>query len=211
MSTLEGLGKQQAKSLRVRKEICEATVTCLIEVGYAETSLQRVARTAGFSKGALQHHFPNKEDLMTATADRLLERPFTQPRKSDGIPETVEAAILLNWKKLANTDAYLALLEILIATRTDLKLQNRIKDKLAIWNKLLDEHALQTFRSRTGTDDDVVAILTMSRSLMRGLVIQDRYTTDPEKTENLIYRWIEFIKPELELRADRLERRGNSA
>lgn len=205
MSEPEGLGKQQAKSRRVRKEICEATISCLIKLGYAETSLQRVAKAAGFSKGALQHHFPSKEDLMAATADRLLERPFTQPRNAEDLPDSVEAAILMNWKKLANTQAYLALLEILIATRTDLKLQDRIKDKLAAWNDALDQQALRTFRSATGTDEDVVAVLTMTRSLMRGLVIQDRYSADPGKTLNLIHRWIAFITPELELRKNTAE------
>lgn len=200
MSNPDGLGKQQLKSVRVRKEICEATVSCLIHHGYAETSLQRVAKTSGFSKGALQHHFPTKEDLMVATAVRLLERPFMQPRKSDNRPTSVGNAILQHWKKLANTEAYLALLEILIASRTDLELESRIKDKLAAWNIAIDQQMLRTFCSRNGTDDDVVAILTMSRSLMRGLVIQDRYSTNPEKTLNLINRWIEFIEPELQLR-----------
>jgi len=39
----------------------------------------------------------------------------------------------------------------------------------------------------------------MTRSLMRGLVIQDRYASDPKKTLSLIHRWIKFIEPELEL------------
>lgn len=202
MDAAEGLGKQQAKSMRVRKEICEATINCLVQFGYGETSLQRVANVAGFSKGALQHHFPSKEDLMVATSDLLLERPFMQPRKSEDLPESVEAALLQNWKRLTNTEAYLALLEILIASRTDLKLQDRIETKLAAWNDELDRLALRMFRSRTGTDEDVVALQTMTRSLMRGLVIQDRYSADPEKTMNLIHRWIDFITPELELRTD---------
>jgi len=107
---------------------------------------------------------------------------------------------LQNWNKFTNTGAYRALLEILIATRTDLKLQRRISDKLHVWNEALDQHALNMFRSRTGDDKDVVAILTMSRSLMRGLVIQDSYSTNPEETLQLIHRWIKFISPELELR-----------
>ncbi|UYV35672.1 hypothetical protein N4R57_11370 [Rhodobacteraceae bacterium D3-12] len=148
---------------------------------------------------------------MVATSDMLLERPFMQPRNSESIPETVEAAILSNWKKLTNTDAYLALLEILIATRTDLKLQERIKDKLEMWNDELDQLALRTFRSTTGTDEDVIAIQTMTRSLMRGLVIQDRYSSNPEETTNLIHRWIDFISPELELRKNAPKESGAKA
>ena len=44
-----------------------------------------------------------------------------------------------------NTAAYRALLEILVATRTDQKLQQRLSDKLIVWNKAMDQQALEIF------------------------------------------------------------------
>ena len=79
MSATEEMGKQQAKSLRARAAITKATIDCLYQRGYGETTLSRVAAYALFSKGALQHHFPTKEDLMAATADELLSRPLRAP------------------------------------------------------------------------------------------------------------------------------------
>jgi AcrR family transcriptional regulator len=193
------IGKQQAKSQRARKTICDATIDCLVKHGYGETSLNRVAAIASFSKGALQHHFPSKEDLMTATADRLLERSFT-PLEKKQRPESVEQALLLTWKRMINTGGYRALLEILTAARTDQKLQDRISDNLHRWNRAMDEQSISAYQSKTRDDEDVKVLMTMTRSLMRGLVIQDRYAEDPASNIKMVERWIELVAPLLELR-----------
>jgi len=200
MNTPEELGKQQAKSLRARAAIENATIDCLYENGYGETTLARVAAMAEFSKGALQHHFPTKEDLMTATADALLSRPFARSSKPDTRSKTVEQALKRSWDKMTNTPAYRALLEILIAARTDKKLQDRISGNLHSWNKAMDEQAVENYQSIDGDDDDVVALLTMTRSLMRGLVIQDSYSEDPSENDRHVQRWVKLIAPQLRLR-----------
>lgn len=200
MNTAEEPGKQQAKSLRAKTAIENATIKCLYENGYGETTLARVASMAEFSKGALQHHFPTKEDLMTATADALLSRPFTRSSKPYSKPKTVEEALALSWKKMINTPAYRALLEILVAARTDKKLQVRISDNLHNWNKAMDEQSLENYQSVNGTDEDVVALLTMTRSLMRGLVIQDSYSEDPTENDRHVERWVKLIAPQLNFR-----------
>jgi len=200
MNTPEELGKQQAKSQRARAAIENATIDCLYENGYGETTLARVAAMAEFSKGALQHHFPTKEDLMSAAADTLLSRPFARSSKSDTRAKTVEEALAKSWKKMTNTPAYRALLEILIAARTDKKLQERISDNLHRWNKAMDQQAIENYQSVAGDDEDVVALLTMTRSLMRGLVIQDSYSEDPSENDRHVARWVKLIAPQLRLR-----------
>ena len=200
MSATEEMGKQQAKSLRARAAITKATIDCLYQRGYGETTLSRVAANALFSKGALQHHFPTKEDLMAATADELLSRPFVRAVKPESRPTTVEQALKLSWRRMTNTPGYRALLEILIAARTDEKLQLRISENLYRWNKAMDEQAVATYRAVDGTDEDVVALLTMTRSLMRGLVIQDRYSDDPSEIEQHVERWTRLIAPQLAFR-----------
>jgi AcrR family transcriptional regulator len=96
MAFTAALGKQQAKSLRAKDLICEATIELLMTNGYSETSLNQVASMAGFSKGALQHHYPSKEDLIAATLNKLLARPFQPPREQ---PRSVEQALLIAWNK----------------------------------------------------------------------------------------------------------------
>lgn len=46
-------------------------MTCLAELGYAASTVGVVAERAGVSRGALQHHFPTREDLFTAAVEEL--------------------------------------------------------------------------------------------------------------------------------------------
>ena len=191
------VGLQQAKSARARDAICGAAISSLAEVGYAETSIIRVAQLAGFSKGAVQHHFPSKEDLIAATVDTLLLRTI-QRRNTQ--PLSVEAALMDAWQSFINTSAYRALLEVLNASRTDRALANRIASELVDWGQNLDQQSLASYQASNGNDQEVVMLLNMTRSFMRGLLIQEHYGVDQQTTLSYVKKWIELIAPLLELR-----------
>ncbi len=197
MSSAPAMGKQQAKSIRAREAICEATIDSLVNMGYAETSLNRVAAAAGFSKGALQYHFPSKEDLIAATLNRLLERPFKRPQHA---PSNIEDALMFAWTRYIDTPAYRALLEILNAARTDELLQVRVADDLLSWGLALDLHSVEQFESISGDNDEVVMLLNMTRSFMRGLLVQENYGNDRAQSLKYIKKWITLISPLLQLR-----------
>lgn len=190
-------GLQQAKSHRARKAICTATIDLLVELGYAETSLNRVAAQAGFSKGALQHHFPNKEDLIAATVDELLARAFKPQRTKPG---SVDQVLTGFWTRFVNTPAYRALMEILSAARTDKDLQKRLSAELVEWGKKMDEQSVQNFVAVSGDDDETIMLLNMTRSFMRGLLSQERYGVTAEQTSQYVKKWVELISPLLELK-----------
>ena len=190
------VGLQQAKSERARASICDATIAALAEVGYAETSLNRVASMADFSKGAVQHLFPTKEDLIAATLDTLLLRTV-QSRIAE--PKSVEDALLEAWQRFINTPAYRALMEVLNAARTDAALRQRISSDLVDWGKKLDQQSLARYQSVSGNAEDVVMLLNMTRSFMRGLLIQEEYGVTAATTLNYVRKWIELIAPLLKL------------
>ncbi len=195
--------KQGAKSQRAREAICCATVDCLYELGYSETSINRVAARAGMSKGALQHHFPIKEDLMAAAADHLLRQ--TQ-RFSDTIREgraegdSVARELMLNWSKMIDTREYRALLEILLATRTDRKLAGRIQPTLHQWSRDIDASQLVLYEAAGGGEDEVILLMHMYRALMSGLLIQESYYDGPTHFNKVLARWAELMAPLLKRR-----------
>ncbi len=194
--------KQRIKSQRAQDAMCDAAIESLYAAGYADTTLNKVATMAGFSKGALQHHFTSKEDLIAATVDRLLQRSVagTSTIKAQVRYESVEESLRRAWEKMVNTAAYRALLEILNAARADTELQARISDNLLQWGRALDQYAIDTYESVEGNDEDVKALMNMTRSFMRGLVIQERYVADANETFSYIERWIDMIAPQLRMR-----------
>src|SRR6478736_2637455 len=60
---------QQDRSRVTRQRLLEATIDCLAENGWAATTVGVVATRAGVSRGATQHHFPTREDLITAALE----------------------------------------------------------------------------------------------------------------------------------------------
>ena len=200
-------GLQQLKSARARDSICKATIQLLAELGYAETTIAGVAQNAGFSKGAVQYHFPTKEELIAATVEHLLMRTESSASQSY---ESVDSALLNAWQRLVNTSAYRALLEVLNAARIDRKLRLRISAELVAWGKNLDKQSLTIYQSANEQlpahegDTEVVMLLNMTRSFMRGLLTQEQYGVSPEETLTYVAKWVELIAPMLKLRSNRI-------
>ena len=205
----QAAGKQEQKTERARATICKATVTCLAELGYAETSINRVVDRAQVSKGALQHHFPSKEDLMASTAAYLLAKPLRHAESSQADPVKdsnghagIRTRLLSIWDQLTNTSAYLALLEILIASRTDKILHKRIAAELKASIREIDEHFLPFYGELARTDrDDLMLLMTANRCLMRGLLIEEQYGLSKARQRQVLERWLDLVAPELELKA----------
>ena len=194
------IGRQEAKSLKARELICRATISSLVDLGYVETSINRVAQRAGVSKGALQHHFPCKEDLIAAVVDMLLERPLAHgyPLRAGSDcsdAEIVARELRATWTDFINTGPYRALLEILMAARTDTALRQRIEPTLHNWNAMIDRQMRAAYAAVSGDDADVELLLVMNRALLRGLVIQDRYVDDPHYNARVVEFWIKMAAP----------------
>jgi AcrR family transcriptional regulator len=62
-----------AKGRTRAADILDAGVSVLIEHGYHNFSLRRVADEAGLRLGNLQHYFPSKDALVQAMLDRVIE------------------------------------------------------------------------------------------------------------------------------------------
>jgi AcrR family transcriptional regulator len=95
--------RAQARSIETRRRLLDAAVACLIEHGYARTTTEAVARAAGVTRGALLHHFPTRDHLLTQLLAHLdvlhareLRRRFaTLARSSDPAGEAVDALAAL--------------------------------------------------------------------------------------------------------------------
>jgi AcrR family transcriptional regulator len=197
-------GKQRRKSLAARRKICEATIGCLARQGYHRTSIARVVDSAGVTPGALQHHFPTKEDLIVAAADHLLEGSMERTRRY-AVSQRDPAAVLPDflrsmWTNLMNTEQYRALLEVLVAARTDRRLRARVTPTLHRWNRAIDGVVVEIFESVGRGNEDVETIMLMTRSLMRGLVLQEGYGDAEGAAHRAVERWIEMVEPLLRLR-----------
>jgi len=54
-----------------RRQLIDATIASIHEVGFAESSLSRISAKAGVSTGIVHHYFEDKADLLEATLRQL--------------------------------------------------------------------------------------------------------------------------------------------
>ena len=49
-----------------RRDLMDIAIDCFARYGFQATSIDRIAKAAGVTKGALYYHFQNKDDLLFA-------------------------------------------------------------------------------------------------------------------------------------------------
>lgn len=69
--------RSQSKEL-TRVAILNAALASILRIGYQASSLDQIAEDAGFTKGAVYAHFPNKQTLFLQILAAGLERRVTQ-------------------------------------------------------------------------------------------------------------------------------------
>jgi AcrR family transcriptional regulator len=120
---------QAERRASTRAALLQATIECLIELGYAGTTTNEVQLRAGVSRGALTHHFASKSDLLLAAMDYLyddfsasiLDAAATLPSGE----ERIRPAIGMLWARF-NGPLFLAAMELWVAARTDLELRDAL-------------------------------------------------------------------------------------
>lgn len=191
-------GRQEFKARITREALCRATIVCLDRHGYSETSIGRIIEEAGVSRGALTYHYKSKEDLIVDTVDRMLRTRLEQPlpgdrKDADLTPdEMIRNDLLWVWKGVDTRNGR-AFVEVLLASRTDMALQDRISEKLHAWNEVLSTYILKSYQAKSGRDEDVLMIWDICRVFFRGLLIQKAFVTDREELQRLAESFIQLV------------------
>ncbi len=82
---MQGSAPASARGQRSRRELTEIAIDCFARYGFQGSSIDRIARMAGVTKGAIYYHFRDKEDLLaSAVADRVAEFETRVQRACEG-------------------------------------------------------------------------------------------------------------------------------
>ncbi|MFW8595103.1 TetR/AcrR family transcriptional regulator [Cribrihabitans neustonicus] len=194
--------KHEQRSAAMRARICEAAVRCLDMHGYAETTLGRIQAEAAVSRGALMYHFSDRHDIIAATAARLLGqslRPI-EARKAAAGRITARSLLQEIWERVVNTAGGRAMLEILVACRTDAVLNQRLAPQLREWDRASLASITGLYSGAGQAPDDAEVLWSIARSFVRGLIIHEQFVSSPEYLHRMLARFADLIEPQLQLR-----------
>ena len=180
---------QAERSERTRELLLDATIECLVELGYARTTVQEICQRAGLSRGAQQHHFTTKAELMTSALEHLFKR------LSDEIlagttelppgPGRIEAGIDLLWRAYSGTLSTAAV-ELWVAARTDPELRRTLMPV----DRALGHATLEFYRSIMDAEDErLTRLVLLTVNLVRGLALDAMIGGDERRRSALLDEW----------------------
>jgi AcrR family transcriptional regulator len=160
---------------QTRRRAIEAAVDCLAETGYAQTTLQVIARRAGMSHGPLQYHFQSKLELMAAVAEHLMVRRvafFSQPSIATKHKRVLLAHFFERIQAYCKETDFQAVIELEVAARGDAALREAIDGSTGSRRLFVRDTIQKTAAGQTGVDPAVVsAIMDLLNALAVGLAI----------------------------------------
>ena len=124
---------QEQRSSETRRKLMDATVALIVEFGFASLTTMKVADKAGVSRGAMQHHFSTKNDLLLAVVDEIWVRMHQpnppQPVAGASLEAHVDLIVDRYWHSFTDT-LFPAVTDIWVGSRSDPTLFARINDHL---------------------------------------------------------------------------------
>jgi len=161
----------------MRARLLDATVSCLVDYGYAGTTVTRIAERAGVTRGAQVHHYPTKGDLVTAAvkhvAGKSAEFGWTQIAGVVNADDPVGELLDVLWE-MHKGPVFTASVELWVAARTDPELRRHVATvEPVLLASLRDEaersRASHVIAEKSGTELLDAAFTAMDT--MRGLLI----------------------------------------
>lgn len=159
--------------------------------GLAGTTVAVVAESAGVSRGAAQHHFPTREDLVTASVSHMTEVRMEEIRQNvANLPQgkgRTEAVVEI-LVGLYTGPVFRAALQLWVAASADEALRAQIVPVEAEIGR--EAHALAV--DLLGVDDPAPGVRETVQSTMdmaRGLGLANLLTDDSKRRRGIVRQW----------------------
>jgi AcrR family transcriptional regulator len=186
---------QQERSRITRERLLEAAIDCLAERGWSGTTMSVVAERAGVSRGASQHHFRTREELVTAAVAYVTEKRLAEVQRHTAEHTPRERRVEAVVQMLADfytSRIFNAALQLWIAASSDPALKAHVLPLEAKVGREAHRAAVALLGAderRPGVREAVQATL----DLMRGLGIANLLTDDSARRRRLVKQWARML------------------
>lgn len=194
---------QSERSAEMRSRLIEATVICLNRDGYAGTTVSTIINTAGVSRGAPIHHFPNKSALIVATAEHLIRKVYIllgeAVKELTDSEDRLSDMIMASWRGIFKSDENGAMLELMLASKRDAELAGAMSH---IWQAGADTLRVATEHYFVARNDNVNIhqLMVLTHWLLRGMSIDSQLTHGDHIIEHYIQLWCRLLSAHMKPR-----------
>lgn len=164
---------QAERSAETRAKLIEAAIGLIGERGYGPVTTGQIAAAAGVSRGALQHQFKSRTDLIAAVNDRLTRAMLALGRNPTAaarpLPERIDA-VIRHYLSVYSSPTYLAILNLSLGVR-DASMRRQMRRYVANIYRKSDAPWLDLFADTGLAKPQLVHLRRMALATLRGLAI----------------------------------------
>lgn len=186
------------RSESTRKELIEATIRVIEERGLEGASIYEIARAAGMTPGAIQHHYESKGALIREAAAHLIHRDDQYgkvevwPKTTGPIERRTRTALTSAWNAMYAAPHYLTMWSIFLSCRTE----SELLDAMASEREQLRQRTLAGFFNSfpelaDHPQGDVVANLVFST--LRGMAMNELFKMPKETSAKQLKMLADFV------------------
>lgn len=194
--------------------ILSAAIDLLAKHGYAGFSASRVAARADVSRGALEHYFPKRNDLVTAATQfamrEAVEHARSLARSAKRSKDPIEN-FLSDSEHFFFRPVYRALIEIMIAARSDKALARTLNPIVQDARDVLNGIWADTLDAAGYPRDNAQQFIEITHYLLRGLFLVTNWLPYRIDRSEVVQIWHRLAPTILDLTGPAKRRRHPAA
>ncbi|GAB3445127.1 TetR/AcrR family transcriptional regulator [Actinophytocola sediminis] len=186
---------RQDRSRATRKRLLEAAIECLAEVGWSGSTVAVVAERAGVSRGAAQHHFPTREDLVTSAVEYVCQERLTRlrahavdlptgPGRTQAVIDMVE--------HMYTGPVFHAAIHLWVAATSD----ERLRERVLVLEARVGRETHRVAIELLGVDESVPGVretVQATLDLARGLGLANLLSDDSRRRAGVLRQWATML------------------
>ncbi|MDQ2733487.1 MAG: TetR/AcrR family transcriptional regulator [Pseudomonadota bacterium] len=161
-------------------KILEAAINILQERGFASATMQEIAREAGVTPGALQHHFGSKEALVEFIIESVFRDAgaggLAWPDADLALDPRAAQFVDRAWKSIYGRPAYLASWQLHLGVQDTPALSRLLDTRRLRWEEIHVELFLSSFPELRAHCADPIGMATLVFSSLRGMGLLALFT-----------------------------------
>ncbi|MCW5771884.1 MAG: TetR/AcrR family transcriptional regulator [Rhodospirillaceae bacterium] len=164
---------QEERSAETRARLIEATIALIGAQGYANLTTPEIAAAAGVSRGALQHHFATRYELVAAVNDKLTGdmTALGEALGAGALPLAKRVdAVIDHYMSVYSSPTYRAILDISLGIR-EAPMRERVRRLVADIYRKSDAPWLDLFADTGLSRKELVTLRRLTLATLRGLAL----------------------------------------
>jgi AcrR family transcriptional regulator len=171
------------RSAATQAQVLDAAARVVLTRSFQAATMFEVAKEAGVTPGALQHHFGSKAELMLQLLERQLhaqgEEALAWPDAKLPLPQRTQALLQALWQGLYEPPRFLVAWGVYFGSVGDEALRERIVARRAKLQDTVREHFLASL-PELAQAADAQAFIDMVLSCLRGMGVVRLFAPQPE-------------------------------